>query len=57
MFASSNKLDFKKSTRKDDLMSLAYMLLFNVCGGTLPFMEEFYNEQPVQNSYTPLESL
>jgi hypothetical protein len=42
MFASCNKLSFKKSTRKDDLISLAYMLLFNVCGETLPFMEEFY---------------
>ena len=45
MFASENKLSFKKSTRKDDLVSLAYMLLFNVCGETIPFMEEYYNGQ------------
>ena len=33
------------------------MLLFFVCGETLPFMEEFYNEQPEQEGMTPLDCL
>ena len=39
MFASINQLEFKQPTRKDDLVSLAYMLISMVCSeeGTLPF--------------------
>ena len=56
MFASTSKLSFKKTTRKDDLISLAYMLMFIVCGETLPFLEEFYSQHP-ENPRSPLDSL
>jgi hypothetical protein len=56
MFASIPQLSFQKSTRRDDLLSLAYMLLFLVCNESIPFLEQFYNDDPSQCD-TPMENL
>ena len=43
MFSSKRKLSYKKTSRKDDLLSLAYLLIYLVCNKTLPFADEFYS--------------
>ena len=40
MFASVEKLRFKKTTRKDDLVALGYLLIYLVSGETFPFLKE-----------------
>ena len=41
MFASQSKLAFNKTTRKDDLISLAYLLIYHSNGCSLPFVERW----------------
>lgn len=41
LFASLDKLNFKKATRKDDLVSLAYMMMWYVNNQELPFATEY----------------
>ena len=43
MFAGIRKLGYKMTSRKDDMLSLAYMLIYIVCNKTLPFADEFYS--------------
>ena len=45
-FASVNTLNFKRSSRKDDLMSLCYLLVTLLNGGLLPCLD-------YEDDYTP----
>lgn len=49
MFASVDQLNFQRTTRKDDLVSLAYMFIYHANDQSLPFYEE--------SSGTPIENL
>ena len=40
LFASVSQLSYRSTTRKDDLLSLAYMLIFLVNNESLPFLEQ-----------------
>ena len=50
MFASTDKLLQKKTTRRDDLISLAYILLYLFCDRTLPFSDEFFSEDQSESA-------
>lgn len=41
LFASVNQLRFQRTSRRDDLHALAYMMLFILHGGTFPGFKEF----------------
>ena len=45
LFASLDKLNFKKTTRKDDLVSLAYMMMFLTCNHEMPYSQEFMKNE------------
>lgn len=45
MLASVNQLEFKKTSRKDDLISLAYLLIYMVNGKKMPFLNQQYDDQ------------
>jgi hypothetical protein len=44
MFSSIDRLEFKLATPRDDLISLAYLLIFIVNGDTLPYYDEFMSK-------------
>ena len=44
MFASLSALNFKRQSRKDDLIRVCYLLLFLINGCELPFFKTFYND-------------
>jgi hypothetical protein len=56
IFASIEKLGFKKSTRKDDLVSLGYMLLFLAYNQELPYSAHFMEDKD-QRCIDPIKNL
>lgn len=49
MFASIDQMEFKETSRRDDLASLAYMMLFLMNGQNLPGLEGKYI-QTIENA-------
>ena len=44
MFASKHQLEFKSTSRRDDLISLCYLLIFMACNKELPFFDPDLSE-------------
>jgi hypothetical protein len=38
IFATSNQFEFKVSSRRDDLISMSYLMIFLFKGGSVPFI-------------------
>ena len=50
MFASLNQLDFKATSRLDDLYSLMYLLLYLSNDSDLPEMTKFFDKHKISTS-------
>ena len=60
VFASLNTLKFNKPSRKDDLISLCYLLVALLNGGLLPFftkLDEIQNSDEEKTKLTNIEQM